>query len=116
MIAPHFLDFPMKLLEYMDLLHLPVHHKITQVVYGTYMPGSHYPDETFPIQIWKYDNYQLDENGLVWSYMEINSAFKNTYYTGWECDAVISAASKNRTAIEGVEEFKRRFPLKKKDK
>lgn len=117
MIGAHYLNYPTKLLEYMDLLHIPVHHQLTKVVYGTYMPGSHYPDETFPIEEWQYDHSQLDENRLVWSYMDLDGAFKKTYYTGWECDNVISAPpNNNRTIVESVEEFKRRFPLKKKDK
>jgi len=79
-------NIPMKVMEYMDLLHFRVHHKIVG-----------------------YDDYQLQDNGLVYSYSE-SSFNKRTYYTGWHCDgASTQPVNRLRSSPKTFEEFQQMY-------
>ena len=118
MMTGHYSLYDLRLLDYLDLLHMPVHHQPVQVWEGAYQPGSSYPYETYPIQIFDYANFSLMPNGLVWKYNDVEGYSKKTYYTGWDCDdAIITSAAKDKAKpIETFEAFKKRFPSSFKDK
>lgn len=112
MMPPHFVNFPHALLEYMDLWHFPIHHQVTEVVLGEYVPGSPHPDQTAPIETWQYTNYKLESNGLVYSYMDISDPAKKTFYTGWKCGPMVTGSSngRERNDVNSLIDFQRKFP------
>lgn len=105
----HLFNASNQILVYMDLLHIPIHHQLTQVISGSFTPGIPYPHETYPVFRWGYDNYVID-NGLVYSYTNDHLFPKKTYYTGWDCG---SSAITSNAKILSVEEFQSRFPESK---
>ena len=113
MMPPHFVNFPHALLEYMDLWHFPIHHELTDVVLGQYVPGSSQPEETVPIETWQYNHYVLESNGLVYSFMDTSDPAKKTFYTGWNCEPMISGRSNGRgmSDLNNLMDFQRKFPL-----
>jgi len=112
MMPPHFVNFPHALLEYLDLFHFPIHHQITEVVLGQYVPGSPHPDQTVPIESWQYNNYVLESNGLVYSYIDTSDPAKKTFYTGWNCSPLVTGAGNGRMKndINALIDFERKFP------
>lgn len=80
---------PYRLLEYMDLLHFPVHHQIAE-----------------------YNNYQLLDNGRVYSYKKVTENYTRTFYTGWQCGNIAPASGVNRqmNGPATLEEFQRMYP------
>lgn len=113
MMPPHFVNFPHALLEYMDLWHFPIHHQMTEVVLGQYVPGSSFPDQTAPtIETWQYTNYALESNGLVYSFTDISDPAKKTFYTGWKCGPMLTGASngRERNEVSSLMDFQRKFP------
>ena len=117
MLTGHYRLFDMRLLDYLGVLHMPVHHQPVQAWEGAYLPGSTWPYETYPVEIFNYANFSRLQNGLVWKYDDTDG-WKKTYYTGWDCDdAVISSAGQDRDKpVESLEAFKKRFPSSFKDK
>ncbi|HKP33076.1 MAG TPA: hypothetical protein VJT83_10120 [Chitinophagaceae bacterium] len=118
MMTAHYVLYDLRLLDYLDVLHMPVHHQPVQVWEGAYDPGSVYPYETYPIEIFDYANFSMLPNGLVWKYNDTEGYSKKTYYTGWDCDdAIITSAAKDKAKpIETFEAFKKRYPSSLKDK
>jgi hypothetical protein len=112
MMPPHFVNFPHALLEYMDLFHFPIHHQITQVVLGQYVPGSSAMDQTVPLETWDYNTYVLESNGLVYSHMDTSDPAKKAFYTGWNCSPMpggrISGPSGNE--LNTLTDFQQKFP------
>ena len=113
MMPPHFVNFPHALLEYMDLWHFPIHHQITDVVLGQYVPGSPYPDQTVPTETWQYNNYMLDAHGLVYSHMDTSDPATKTFYTGWNCGPMMTGSSNGRARneVNGLIDFQNRYPV-----
>lgn len=112
MMPPHYVNFPHALLEYMDLWHFPIHHQITEVVLGEYVPGSPNPDQTVPIETWQYTNYVLESNGLVYSHMDVSDPAKKTFYTGWKCGGTITGSvnGRERNDVNSLMDFQNKFP------
>jgi hypothetical protein len=113
MMPPHFVNFPHALLEYMDIFHFPIHHQITEVVLGQYVPGSSHPDQTAPtIETWQYTNYMLESNGLVYSHMDVSDPAKKTFYTGWNCSPMMTGSSNGRVRndVNSLMDFQQKFP------
>lgn len=108
---------PLKLLEYMDLLKIPVHHQLTDVVAGPYTPGFSYPFDIYPIDRQQYTDHILDAGGRVYSYIDRGaSPWVNTLYTGWECAGAApqAATSMERMGFITREDFQRKYPMPKK--
>lgn len=112
MLPPHFVNFPHALLEFMDIWHFPIHHQLTEVVLGEYLPGSAHPEQTAPLETWLYNNYVLESNGLVYSYMDTSDPAKKTFYTGWNCTPVLNGSSNGRVRndLNTLTDFQRKFP------
>ena len=79
---------PIKLMEFMELVKLPMRHAFMQ-----------------------YKDCMINGNGLTHSYM----ASSNTYYNGWECGIVNSpmSGSGRQQGITSLNEFKALYPYKK---
>ncbi|HEY0678227.1 MAG TPA: hypothetical protein VGD17_08070 [Chitinophagaceae bacterium] len=103
---------PLRILEYMELLKLPVNHLLEEVVIGAYIPGSNYPDEIFPIRIYNYEDHLLNADGLVYSFSDVETLNPNAFYTGWQCGSILPAnpLSRKNSGIGDLEQFKRMFP------
>ena len=112
MMPPHFVNFPHALLEYMDLWHFPIRHQLTEVILGTYAPGSSHPDQTAPIETWQYTNYKMESNGLVYSYMDVSDPAKKTFYTGWNCSPMMGGRTDGRVRneVNTLSDFQNKFP------
>ncbi len=111
MIPSHFLTSQLRLLEYMDLFRFPIHHQLKNVVIGFYFPGPQYPYQIYPIRSWQYQEYNILNNGLVYSYRDAQSNInRKTYYTGWDCG---SSDITSNAKILSIKEFQSRFPESK---
>ena len=98
MVAPHLIAVPYKLMEYMDLLNFPVHHKLTTVT-GF---GNNF----------HYINYSQLGNGLVSAY-DAEAPYARKYYTGWQCTNMMmhpDAVSRQKNDLKSPEDFKRLYP------
>jgi hypothetical protein len=92
-----------KLLEYLELLTVPMHHAVTEISFGTYI-GPPSPMEVFNlIDQRKYEDYVITD-GLVHSYTNTRVNNKYTFYSGWEC-----GAGSNKT-ITTLDQFLQRYP------
>ena len=110
MLPYTYISIASKLLEYMDLLRLPMHHELSLFIRGAYAPG--YPYDIFAVNLWNHFNYTYSGNMLAQSYQVPQGSFNNTFYTGWECNSTTNAdpVSRARTGpIQSLEEFKQRF-------
>lgn len=98
MVPVQQLTIPAKLLEYMDLLKFPVHHRLVQVTgFGNN---------------WHYNNYSLLGSGLVSSY-EAAGFNQRIFYTGWSCSSVaVSAddANRQKNSLNSLSDFKNLYP------
>ena len=98
MVPMQQVSIPYKLLEYMDLLHFPVHHKLTQVTgFGNN---------------WQYINYSLLGNGLVSTY-QAAGLHQRIFYTGWECSGAAiaaDAANRQKNDVNSLADFKKLYP------
>lgn len=114
MFAPHHLTFHHKLLEYMDLLHFPIHHQLIHAWRGEYhITHASYPYGIYPTAVWEYGNYWMLNPDVVYSYTTHSNL---RYFTGWECNTTTTnndATSRQNTSINSFEDFRRRFPLTK---
>lgn len=113
MLAYFNISTPLKLMEYMDLVHFPMHHELTQFLSGAFAPGSPYPYETFPVYVWDYMNHSYNGNNQVQSYEVRGPSARGTLYTGWDCGSAPAADAVNRARtghISSLEDFKQRFP------
>jgi hypothetical protein len=100
MVPVHQVTIPYKLMEYMDLLSFPVHHRLTQV---SGLGNS-----------WQYINYSLLGNGLVSSY-HAAALYERIFYTGWECSGSPVAAhiaNRQKNDLNSLEDFKKQHPQK----
>ena len=113
MVGIHQRNLAWTLLGYLEVMELPIHHAVKNVIYGAFNPGSSTPHEIFPVIIWTYGDQVID-NGLVHSYKLTNEFFKNTFYTGWECTASPAADPSNRqnNEINSLQDFKKQYPSK----
>lgn len=112
----YYVSTPLRLLEYMQLLKLPMHHLLNKVVMGYYVPGAGYPDDTVPKYVWEYKNHRFVPNQLVYSY---NEGFftQGIFYTGWQCGIATPSTTniQNKTGFRNLVEFQRSFPEPKKN-
>ena len=87
----------LKLLQYLELIRLPMHHAIVmtnfEVGYSTYFSEIHRST---------YKNYIIS-NGLVQSYVYDDPYRPVTFYNGWDCGS--SSASNPDNAIANLKEF-----------
>lgn len=106
------LNASQKLLEYMELLTLPMHHAVTKITFGTYT-GPPAPMDVFnPIYWENYENYVIN-NGLVHSYTLSSINTKYTFYNGWECSPgtrTQQADAKRGNAVNSLDQFLQRYP------
>lgn len=112
MVGPHQFTSHHKLMEYMDLLHFPIHHEMIHAWRGEYyISHAGYPYGIYPTAIWEYNNYLLQDVNTVYSYT--SSAGNLRYFTGWECNvspANKDATNRQNTSINSLADFQRRFP------
>jgi hypothetical protein len=98
----------LKLMEYMDLLKLPMHHALTRITYGHYDGAGIFR----PAFDKEYHDYVIAD-GYVQSYVS-GDRFKETFYNGWDCGGLTSAINPNgrqKQGISSVEEFKKLYPF-----
>lgn len=105
-ISHYHLTTPIKLVEYMELIRLPMHHALVKFEVsnrGTVLLRQEYQD------------YQIDNAALVHSYVMKSGSNKYTFYNGWECGTVNNAAniSGPQTGISSRDEFIQRYPFRK---
>ena len=110
MVGIHQRNLAWTLLGYLEVLEIPMHHAVKNVIYGAFDPGSSFPHEIFPVIIWTYGDHVID-NGLVQSYKLTSEFFKNTFYTGWECGGspAPDASNRQRSEINSLRDFQQRF-------
>jgi hypothetical protein len=90
MLWVHEMGIPYTLMEYMDLLHFPIHHKLIQANQ-------------------QYSNHMMQDNGLIYSYNR-PGLIKKTYYTGWDCGTGTPLRPSTRqTSPNSLEEFQRLY-------
>ncbi|MGB8195002.1 MAG: hypothetical protein WCF67_23905 [Chitinophagaceae bacterium] len=109
MLSSVMIDRPYRLLEFMDLLQFPIHHQLVNV--SKDQTGIFF---STPISR-NYTNYQLQENGLVHSYVNNDPFLKLTFYTGWDCgsSASMDAINRQKNNITSLEDFQRLYPQHK---
>jgi len=100
MVAVPQITIPLKLLEYMDLLHLPMNDQLTQV--------SGFGNN------WQFNNYSMAATGLVVSY-EAQGLNQRTFYTGWNCTSAASIinSANEKGAVNTLADFQRVFGQQK---
>lgn len=109
------IGLPEKLVQYMDLIKYPHHHKLTKVVAGPYTPGSIYEYDTYPVARWTYASHGLDD-GRVYSYVDTDSSpWVNTLYTGWNCGSApsITTGGRERSGFTSLGAFQEKYPAPK---
>ena len=103
------LTSPLKLLEYMELIQLPMHHTITKTDFGMY---SGYPPPGYFTEIThlSYKDYVITD-GLVRSYVNDDPYRIVTIYNGWDCTAASSTSTANKSgnAISSLKEFQQLY-------
>lgn len=101
MFPAYMIDRPYQLLQYLDLLHFPVHHQLVSAPMTLF--GLTWLDN--------YSNYQLLENGLVQSYSNTDVfGTTRTYYTGWDCGSAPAApVDRKKDTITSFEDFMKRY-------
>jgi len=101
----------LKLLEYLELIKLPMHHALTRTDFGYIrFPGT--PSEFFStISFSVYKDYVITD-GLVRSYKYDYPGRLVTFYNGWECGTGQSVNATNRPEnnISTVKEFQQLYP------
>ena len=81
MLPSFSIDRPYRLMQYLDLLNFPMHHQLKTL--SRTLLGLTYRID--------YSNYQLLDNGLVYSYKHQfvpvpgSASSPVTFYTGWDC-------------------------------
>ena len=110
MLAYYTQNDPLTLMEYMELINLPMHHKLIEIYVGAYLPGSGYYNETFPVRIWDYQEHVIAD-GLLYSYTYSSPLTDPRFYTGWECEAAAALPTgRKRSSPTSLEEFKALYP------
>jgi hypothetical protein len=106
MLGLHAVNKHLKLMEYMDLLNMPLNYELVSVT-GSQAPLGPNNDAI----VWDYRNIRLF-GSLIYSYKSSLLFFDNVYYVGWTCDDIITRANKNvpEPEINSPEEFMRRYP------
>jgi hypothetical protein len=107
----HQLGMQYTLLDFMDLLHFPIHHQPVRAVFGAYQPGMGFPNDIADAFIWEYCNYVMQDNNLVYSYMNPVRSFytRKTFYTGWECNSMVTCTGKQRADVNSLEAFRQLY-------
>jgi hypothetical protein len=105
----------LKLLEYLDLIKLPMNHAVTRTNFAVF-EGGYPPNEYFyEMRNSQYKDYVIID-GLVKSYVYDDPfPFKRTiFYNGWECDASPSMNVNNKpeNAIANLKQFQQLYPNK----
>ena len=105
-ISNYHLNTPIKLVEYMELVRLPMHHALVKFEVsnnGTILQKQEYQD------------YQIDKSNLVHSYVMTSGSNKYTFYNGWDCGMVNTAANVNgaQFGISSRDEFIQRYPFRR---
>ena len=114
MLPYTYISFPFRLMEYMGVLKLPMHHEVIEFVRGAYTPGSLYEYEIFATQAWGYANHVYNANNQVEKYTINGAGSVATLYTGWNCGST-SSQSVNRSRpshVNSLEDFKQLFPTR----
>jgi hypothetical protein len=98
-LVPHYVvSTPIKLLEYLDLFHLPHKNLLTEVTAGQYPSSYPYPDNTFPVYGWAFASPVTNSTGQIYYYEQ--NAGRSKYYAAWECNNTPMIQSKNPTQEE----------------
>ena len=105
---------PLQLLEYMGLLNLPMLHQPTEIVSGTYSPGSGWPHDILPAIRNSFNDVVYTKGGQVYSYVDgaVAMSYHNTYYTGWNCLLSPSPGLRMSNVIGELQDFQKQFPNK----
>ena len=104
MLPPFSIQTPFRLLQFLDLLNFPVHHRLIGLTTG--------PQNMFRFERYNqvYSQFQELDNGLVYSYFDETSYTQNRYYIGWECNSNrISIPRASSQEISSLIEFNHRF-------
>lgn len=99
----------LKLLEYLELINLPMHHVITRTDFG-YILSARTPYEHFSVVgTYRYKDYVIS-NGMVKSYMYEDPIRLITFYNGWECGAGSTVANRMQNGISDIKQFQQQYP------
>ena len=92
-----------KILEYLELIKLPMHHAVTET---TVEIASSQPGMYWTLSSAQYKDYVITD-GLVRSYVFDGFPGKIIFYNGWECGngSLQNAASKLRGGIASLKQF-----------
>lgn len=109
-VSPEALTWSLKMLEYLELMETPMHHALTQVDYGVIQSNGNFL-QYFPTN---YEEYDIDENGLVRSYVHYGYAKlqKKTFYIGWECEdggMLRTATGQKQNGVTSIEQFRQKY-------
>lgn len=112
MISNYHHTIPLRLLEYMELIKIPMYYALTETSFVTYVkapPSEGTHEIASVIRNHKYQDYVINE-GRVHSYVMPGINQKLTFYNGWECPGtIVTRTANNKKAISSVDEFKQLY-------
>jgi hypothetical protein len=113
-ISNYHLTMPMKLMEFMELVKLPMRHALSSIELGQYSAPP-VADNFIVLVRQQYEDYQINRSGLVYSYVLRNGNNKYTLHNGWECGMVNSPMNGGgrQQGIVSLDEFKQLYPFTK---
>jgi hypothetical protein len=113
-IANHHINVPLKVMEYLELVKLPMRHALAKIELGQFTSPPDQPGFNVLVRQ-EYTDYQITGSGLVHSYTMIAGSNKHTFYNGWDCGTVNTAANINgsQRGIGSRDEFMQRYSFTK---
>lgn len=111
----HNISIPLRLLEAMELIQIPMHHAVTEFKYVTYQNGPGNTESVDVIWTDHFSDYNISPEGLVQSYVLKTSSNKYTYYSGWDCGGSMITRKTTASQQEGItslDQFRQEFGQK----
>jgi hypothetical protein len=96
-----------KLLEYLELVQLPMHHAITR----TNFELIYNPNSPYEMRHAEYKDYIIS-NGVTRSYVYQDYDKVVTFYNGWDCgtSAAVNVTERKVTPVANLEQFNKGYP------
>jgi len=111
-LSDYILTTSYRLLEYLDLIKVPINHQLYEVNMTNYNPRTGVPHIFYARNFY---NYSIS-NGLVQSYLFPYYSGRMDYYIGWDCGAVPKAnvTNKKSDVITNLDQFRLLYPDNRK--
>ncbi len=111
-VADYFLTTSYRMLEFLDLIRVPMNHQLYQMNITNYNPRTGVPHKFYEKNFY---NYSII-NGLVQSYLYPYYSDHLDYYIGWNCSGALTASAVNKkdNVITNLDQFNQLYPGNKK--